>query len=558
MASFGPLKEVLMTRRLLCASLVVLPALLASPAAAQLESVGNLRFDTSASPEAQKHFLRGVAILHSFGWKQAIAEFQAAQKLDPDFALAYWGETLCYNHPLGTEQDAKTPREVLARLGPTPEARLAKAPSAREKGFLRAVEELWAEGLQKDDWRSRRVAYMDAMARLHLEFPDDDEVTTFYAVSLLSGARALEDNTFRLEVRAGALAMDVFNRNPRHPGAAHYIIHSFDDPIHAPLALDAADAFADIAPAVSHAIHMPTHIYIQHGMWEKVANQNMRAHGVASDLWKSGDSMGDMSHSLDWGQYGFLQKGDYAKAAENVRRFEEMVKMSEKGRASSGFALAKARYIIETEEWKVQEMPEDASDEELLANGMSAVRLGDLETAEKMEKRLAQKASSSSASESEGSAHAGHGGAPPPPSDDDQATKVMHQEMAAMIALARGEKDEAIELLRKAVSLEETMRPPNGAANPVKPSHELLGEVLLETGNAAESSKAFEASLLRMPNRARSLLGSARAHAAAGDRATAIERFQKLVEIWGGHEELPGYQEAERYLSSTDDGAAPN
>jgi tetratricopeptide (TPR) repeat protein len=395
---------------------------------------------------------------------------------------------------------------------------------------------------------------MDSMARLHQEFPDDDEVTTFYAVSLLSGARALEDKTFRLEVKAGALAMDVFQRNRNHPGAAHYIIHSFDDPIHAPLALDAAVAFADIAPAVSHAIHMPTHIFIQHGMWEKVSNQNMRAHQVASDLWKSGDSMSDMSHSLDWGQYGFLQKGDYAKAAENVRRFEEMVKMSDKGRASTGFALSKARYIIETEEWKVQEMPEDASDEELFANGMSAVRLGDLGTAEKMEKRLAEKASASSKSESAGSAHAGHGGAPPPPSDEDQSTKVMHLETSALLALARGNEDEAIELLRKAVSLEETMRPPNGAANPVKPSHELLGEVLLETGNPSEAAKAFEASLLRMPNRAHSLLGSARAHAAAGDRATASERFQKLVEIWGGHKELPGYQEAERYLSSTDDG----
>jgi len=554
MAAFGPLKEVHMSRRLPCAALVVLLALLASPVAAQLESVGNLRFDTSASPEAQKHFLRGVAILHSFGWKQAIAEFQAAQKIDPDFALAYWGETLCYNHPLGPEQDGKTPREVLGRLGATPEARLAKAPSAREKGFLRAVEELWADGPRMDDWRARRVAYMESMARLHQEFPDDDEVTTFYAVSLLSGARALEDNTFRLEVKAGAMSMDVFNRNLNHPGAAHYIIHAFDDPIHAPLALDAADAFADIAPAVSHAIHMPTHIYIQHGMWEKVAQQNMRAHQVASDLWKSGDSMGDMSHSLDWGQYGFLQMGEYARAAENVRRFEEMVKMSDKGRASSGFALAKARYIIETEQWKVQEMPEDASDEELLANGMSAIHLGDLETAEKMEKRLAEKASAAPSSESSGGAHAGHGGAPPPPSDDDQATKVMHQEMAALLALARGKKDEAVDLLRNAVRLEETMRPPNGAANPVKPSHELLGEVLLETGDPSGSAEALEASLLRMPNRARSLLGSARAHAAAGDRATASERFRKLVEIWRGHEEIPGYREAERYLSSTDDG----
>jgi hypothetical protein len=115
MAAFGPLKEVPMSRRLSCTALVVLLALLASPVAAQLESVGNLRFDTSASPEAQKHFLRGVAILHSFGWKQAIAEFQAAQKIDPDFALAYW-ETLCYNHPLAPEQDGRRQGKY-SRLG---------------------------------------------------------------------------------------------------------------------------------------------------------------------------------------------------------------------------------------------------------------------------------------------------------------------------------------------------------------------------------------------------------------------------------------------------------
>jgi len=202
----------------------------------------------------------------------------------------------------------------------------------------------------------------------------------------------------------------------------------------------------------------------------------------------------------------------------------------------------------------VRELPEDATDEEILANGMSAARLKDLKTAEAMEKRLAEKASASAKPESGGGAHSGHGGAPPAPSEEDQSTQVMQQELSALIALARGKKDDAVERLRKAVSLEDRMRPPNGAADPIKPSHELLGEVLLVTGNPAEAAKAFEASLLRMPNRAHSLLGSARAYAAAGNRATASERFQKLVEIWGGHEELPGYQEAQRYLSSTDDG----
>src|SRR5688500_1498514 len=165
----------------------------AAPASAQLADVGTLSFPTSGSPAAQQHFLRGVAILHSFGWKQAIAEFKLAQQAQPDFAMAYWGETLCYNHPLNAEQDSKNPRAVLARLGPTTEARLRKAPTPREKGFLGAVEALWGEG----DWRQRRIAYMKAMERLHQQFPTDDEVTTFYALSLLSGAGALEDNTFR-------------------------------------------------------------------------------------------------------------------------------------------------------------------------------------------------------------------------------------------------------------------------------------------------------------------------------------------------------------------------
>lgn len=514
--------------------LVSLFCLAVTPAWAQLENVGNLDFPTSGSPEAQMHFLRGAGILHSFGWEQAIEQFQEAQKLEPDFAMAYWGESLCYNHPLQAEQDADTPRKVLKRLGPTREARLAKAPTKREKGFLAAVEALWAEG---DDWRARRVAYMEAMEQLHNEFPNDDEVTTFYAVSLLSGANALRDDTFRLEVKAGALALDVFHRNPKHPGAAHYVIHSFDDPIHAPLALEAAEAYADIAPAVSHAIHMPTHIFIQHGMWEKVAHQNDRAHQVATDLWKPGQSMGAMAHALDWGQYGYLQLGNYDRGRKAVARFEEMVSMSpDDRRATSGLALTRARYIVETEAWKVRTLDAKASEEELLANGLSAAKTGDLATAKEMTKRL-------QAAVDKSDEH----------NDSGRGNRVMLREVQAATALADGRKDEAVKLLREATEIEEAMRPPNGAASPIKPSHELLGEVLLEVGKPGEAAKAFEVCLLRMPNRARSLLGAARAYAETGDRMKAAEHYGKLREQWHGHSELQGYQEAERFLASTDD-----
>lgn len=512
---------------------VALLALLSAPLSAQFESVGTLSFPTSGSPTAQQHFLRGVAILHSFGWKQAIAQFKEAQRLEPGFAMAYWGETLCYNHPLQTEQDAKTPRAVLARLGTTRAERLAKAPTAREKGFLEAVEILWGDG----DWRQRRVGYMQAMERLHDQFPNDDEATIFYALSILSGARAVDDNTFRPEMKAGAIALDVFKRNPKHPGAPHYAIHAFDDPVHAPLALEAARAYAIIVPAVSHAVHMPTHIFIQHGMWDEVADQNVRAFNVAKGLWQPGDVPGDMSHSGDWGQYGFLQLGDYAGARARIAAFEEMQATTKHPRAASVLALVKARYIIETEEWKVQPVADNPSNETLLANGMSAVHQGDLATANVMLTRLAAKASTPAAPAA--GAHADHGGATPTPPagalpEAARGARIMQLELDALIKLKNGQGDAAVASLKEAVQLEESMRPPNGAADPVKPSHELLGEVLLEVGKPVEAAAAFDACLLRMPNRARSLMGAARAHAAAGHQDVADARYKTLMSFWKG------------------------
>ena len=522
-------------RLLACAALVLS---LVTPASAQLENVGQLSFPTSGSAEAQRHFLRGVAILHSFGWKQAIAEFQLAQKAQPGFAMAYWGETLCYNHPLNSQMDPKEPRGVLARLGPDRAARVAKAPTDREKGFVNAVEELWGEG----DSRQRRLSYMNAMERLYNQFPNDDEVKTFYALSILSASAAVDDRTSRMNVKAAALAMDVFKRNPNHPGAVHYIIHAFDDPVHAPLALEAAKVYAKIVPAVSHAVHMPTHIFIQHGMWNEVANQNIRAFNVGKELWQPGDVPGDMSHSGDWGQYGFLQLGDYAGARERIQAFEWMAETTKNARATGALSLVRARYIIETEEWKVQPVADGASNETILANGFSAVKTGDMATAAKMEAMLTAKANAApGGAAAPANPHAEHGAAPAPVpaavtgnADAGKGVRVMQMELSALIADAKGETDRAIALLKDAAAIEETMRAPNGAADPIKPSHELLGEVLLKAGKAKEAADVFEVSLIRMPNRARSLMGAIRAHAAAGNKEKSAERLAMLNSFWKG------------------------
>ena len=506
--------------------------LLAAPAAAQFAEVGSLAFPTSArSEEAQRHFLRGVAVLHSFGWKQAIEQFQAAQAIEPDFALAYWGETLSYNHPLfggGPNLDENNPRAVLARLGPTPAARAAKAPTDREQGFLDAVEVLWGE---EGTYNERRVGYMEAMGRLYERFPDDHEVATFYALSMLAGSRALGDQSLRLEVRAGNIALKVFHQNPDHPGAPHYTIHAFDDPIHAPLALDAARRYAEIAPAVSHARHMPTHIFIQHGMWDLVSNHNQSAHEAARALWEPGDSVGDAVHSLDWGQYGDLQRGDYEKARLWIERLERLVADSDgQARAVSTLPLVNARYVVETEQWHTQPVTDDSSVHELLATGLSAVRTGDLATAREAETKLAARAEGGGAQD-----------------------RIAHKEVAASIEAAEGDAEAAIALMDEALAVVETLRQPNGAASPVKPPYELYGEILLQIGRPSEALEKFETSLLRMPNRMRSLLGSARAAAASGDRLTARERYATLADFWIGAADDPGYAEAREFIASTNE-----
>ena len=511
---------------------LILASVAAPPAAqAQFEDVGVITFPTSATGEAQAHFLRGVAILHSFGWKQAREQFHAAQAIDPDFALAYWGESLAYNHPLVTNMDPTEPRKALERLAPTAEERIAKAPTEREKGLMRAVETLWGDG----DHGKRRFEYMEAMGDLHETYPDDPEIAAFYALSLLGVNRLNGNVTERYNIRAGTIALKLLNDNPVHPGAAHYTIHSFDHPINAPLALEAAYAFAGIAPAVSHARHMPTHIFIQHGMWDLVSGHNQSAFDVAVELWEPGDALGDAVHSLDWGQYGDLQRGDYEKARLWIERIESMVEHEgfEVGgaRGSAGTArargavpLLKSRYTVETEEWDVRPVTDDMRTVELLATGLSAARTDDQETLAAAEKALAD--------ESDGSGY----------------DHVMHMQVSALLHQGMGHADVATGFMDRAVEAVEAMAPPRGSANPVKPVHELYGELLLELDRPEDAAEMFETSLMRMAGRPRSLLGLARANAAMGNTMVALENYSKVAALWEGRDGIAGLDEARGFV----------
>ena len=490
---------------------------------AELAGLGTVTFPTSASGPAQDHFLRGVTIMHSFGWKEARAEFQAAQRLDPDFALAYWGEALCYNHPLIGEWDAETPKAVLRRLGDTPAARLAKAPTHREKGFIRAVEALV---LGDGDTLMRRRAYMEVMRDLHEAYPEDEEVTAFYALSLLMAA-GWGDDAMRTNVLAGSVALQLLAKNPNHPGAAHYTIHAFDDPVHAPLALPAARVFARIAEKVSHARHMPSHIFIQRGMWDQVSSSNQSAYEAAVDLYEPGDRLDDMVHALDWGQYGDLQRGDYQRAAHWIELMEGIAERSPDNQlALTKLAEAKARYAIEREDWQPEPFTDQTKATELLAVGLGAVHTGDFDLAERIANRLAEKAQEAASKDDSRFYY----------SLTDKPLKIMSKEVAGLLEIARGNTEAGLALLSESVEIDESRHPPIGAPNPLKPAHELYGEALLAAGRPEEALAMFERSLKRMPNRPLSLRGLARAHVALGNAHEARKTYARLESGWQGRD----------------------
>ena len=501
----------------------------------ELTGLGTVTFPTSISGPAQDHFLRGVTIMHSFGWKEARAEFQAAQRLDPDFAMAYWGEALCYNHPLIPEWDRETPKAVLQRLGDTPAARLAKAPTHREQGFIQAVDALF---LGDGDTLTRRRAYMAAMRDLFDAYPDDQEVTAFYALSLLMSA-GRGDEAMRTNVLAGSVALQLLNANPNHPGAAHYTIHAFDDPVHAPLALPAAHVFARIAEKVSHARHMPSHIFIQRGMWDQISSSNQSAYEAAVDLYEPGDRLDDMVHALDWGQYGDLQRGDYERAARWIEIMEGIAERAgEDHLAATRMAEVRARYAIEREDWQPGPVTDQTRATELLAIGLGAVHTGDFELAETIANRLSEKADEAA-------------------SKDDfrfyysltaKPLNIMSREVAGLLEIARGNSEAGLALLSESVDIAESMRPPNGAPIPLKPAHELYGEALLAAGRPEDALAAFERSLQRMPNRPLSLRGLARAHVALGNANEARKTYAQLDSGWQGRE-VAWRQEAAGYVA---------
>ena len=486
-----------------------------------------------------------MAVLHSFGWKQAIEQFQAAQAVEPDFALAYWGETLSYNHPLWSEQDISAGREVLRRFGATRAERRSKTPTERERMYMDTVEILYGPG----DKYERDQRYHEALRRLAEAHPEDNEAQAFHALSYLGLVRRGEPG-FHRQMKAGAIASKLFQAEPNHPGAAHYVIHSFDDPEHAPLALEAANRYAEIAPEAHHAQHMPSHIFVQHGMWNRVSKSNRIAYD-ASAKWVEEKNLSITKrdyHSLEWKAYADLQRGVYSASQDAIGIVEEAAAEVDDLRLRRIAASMTARYAIETGQFDAIELPDEASVDTsrynstanlLMAAGMKAAAAKDATGAKRAAELLGKLAD---ARIEEGQQYQA------------DSVRIMEHEVLALAAQAKGDMESAIAHAAKAADIEETQDPPSGPTYPMKPSHELYGEILLAAGNAEEARAQFEESMARTPNRTASLLGLARAATALGDADVAARAYSTLATfLTAADDAVPFLDEVRSHTTATTD-----
>jgi hypothetical protein len=562
-------------RLLSTAAVVLIACLVVSRAVttnAQPATLGMVYFPTSGSEQAHAHFLRGVAALHSFWYEEALVEFRTATRVEPGFLMGYWGEALAHNHPLWGEQDTEAARKALNNITDT--AKL----TARERAYISAVKVLYGEG----EKRGRDEAYAAAMEQLYREYPDDQEAACLYALSLLGTVRP-GDHGFRRQMQAGAIALEVYHKNPQHPGAAHYIIHAFDDPEHAILALPAARRYANIAPAAHHARHMPSHIFLQLGMWREASVANASA-WEASEAWVQRKHLPLSKrdyHSLHWLLYSELQQGRY-RAAEDLlalmRKALTDASGEEKlrpGYTAYTYAAMAAAFVVETERWELATtlLEPLRARSELQTHGTGATEHAGPGASQPTATATAAPAPSTDwtqilslhirglAAAAQGSAEAQQRLAELRALGQRQSVEpertrgllegweVRTLEIAAVAGAVKGDLSEALTLMQRATVLEESLSPPSGPPGLVKPAHELYGEMLLRADRPTEAATQFATALLRQPNRARSLLGAARAAARGGDAQGAVLAYAKLLRQWQQSDpQLAELREAQEYL----------
>jgi len=481
--------------------------------------LGEIEFPvTTDSAPARQSFIEGMLLLHLFEYPYAAERFRHAQALDPGFAMAYWGEAMTHHHPIWDRQDRDAARAVMTRLGATPEARLAKASSATERDWIAGLDVLFGDGPRD----SRNQAWMRHLREMAQRYPDDHEVQLFYALSLMGTTAGVRHIPTYME--AAARAQRVFYANRRHPGAAHYFIHGVDDPVHAPLGLEAARALFEMAPDAGHSLHMTSHIFIALGLWDDMVEANRRAARVADAMRaERGEPGRHWGHYNYWLLYGLLQQGRDDQAAELLRAaWREMnareippadpLELDPDHHQVASVVQMWARYMLETRggnkeiaAWNFE--VGQAFDPRLnlhYVRGMLAKSVDDV-TRHRKAFDVLRGALRAAIARLDRQA----------PADLLYLDRldVIALELEAAEARARGNLEQAIEHAREASRLEGEMPFSFGPPFVDLPSDEYLGELLLAAGRNAEAAEAFARQLERSRGKPRARQGLSEATA---------------------------------------------
>ena len=559
--TFEPPTFQLLIRSGAIALAVLVLAALALPAAAQHdhdhhahahpEQLGTVHFPTSCGAEVQPHFTRGLALLHSFGYEEAAKAFREAAAVEPECAMAQWGLAMSNFHAIWAPP---TETEHAAGLAAAQRAAELGGADERERAWIAMAGELYEGGPARPNVERAR-AFEQAMAEISARWPEDPEATIFHGLSILSVAyNSPPDKTYTLQKRAAAILDRVLPEHPDHPGVAHYVIHSFDYPDLAELALPAARAYAKIAPASPHALHMPSHIFTRLGLWAESIDSNLASAAAGQRLVESvkpGATAYETLHAHDYLAYAYLQTAQDAKAREVYEGLARIAAL-DAPTFSAGYALGAipARYTLERRDWAgaaaLAAGPEVFPWERFpyaeapvhFARTVGAARLGDVDRARAAYARLAAIQAALAAG---------------PKGGFDWATQVEIQRLAAegWLRHAEGKGDDAERLLRAAADLEDSTDKHPVTPGSVLPAREQLADLLLERGKPADALREYEASLATAPARFRSYAGAAQAAEAAGDEATARGYWERLASLAeGGDGDRPELTRARTVLAA--------
>ena len=515
-----------------------LPAATAQKESGDAEKLGKVHFAVSCLPATQPQFDRATAMLHSFWYPQGLNAFAEITKSDPGCAMAYWGMAISRRgNPL---VGAPSPQVLKDGSQAAGKARLAEAKTQRERDYIAAIETYYKDW-EELDHRTRVLAYEKAMEQVYLRYPEDSEAAVFYALAMNEAITVLPaDPNFTRQLKAGAILEKVLAANPDHPGALHYLIHSYDFPDLADRGLAAARQYGNVAPSAPHALHMPSHVYSMLGMWQDSIKSNQAALSVAPGY----------AHALDFMVYAYLQMGQDIEAKHGVERSMELQKsqgasgVANPGSVLGGYtalAAIPARYAIERGAWAEAAALEPkhstpvADSITYFARAMGSARGGDLEAARKNIEQLKEI--------EEGLLQ----------SKDDywtQQVEIQRNAATAWTAYAEGKKDVATRLMRTAADLEDGSEKHVAMENRLWPMRELLGDLLLQANEPGLALKEYEASLQLARNRYRGFYGAAKAAQRSGDREKARAYYEKLLKLCSSADaQRPELAEAKKYLA---------